>query len=345
MAQDENRVDGASDVTPNPFAIANDIATPPTEPTAKSHTKPRTKAKAQPSPISNSTHATARHVVGDVHSINRAQEADMADSEPVARSNGASNASLLEGASPTALAPGSAPVPPPEQSTPNGSTGRKPKPRKRPAVVRFTPPPDAEDMEGLFDDPLLGDGLTEPDNLLSVSFGKPKNKFIRVHPDKSYRRRAYVYGHKDDGEYGEKYYIIDHKMLKHMREDAQPCVLAAYVDRAGNPGIWVLKLPRVDQKDCTAWQTARMAARRCIDIWGKPMWTGRGYKVRPAAAGYAADPDWSKLPSFEELCSLAVGESGVIKGFDHPIYRDNIGLPPVDEIESSDDGSADDEMA
>jgi hypothetical protein len=219
----------------------------------------------------------------------------------------------------------------------------KPKSDKQSTIVKFTPPPDAEDIAGLFDDPLLGDGLTDPDELLSVPLGRPKSKFIRVHPDKDYRRRAHVYVNKVDGEYGEEYYIVDPKMLKHMREDVQPCVLVTYIDRAGNPGIWLLKLPRDDQKDCTAWQTARMAARKCIDIWGKPAWTGRAYKVRPAAAGYAADPDWSKLPPFEKLLSLALREGGVIRSPDHPAYRDTIGLPPEEEIESG--GPTDDEVA
>jgi hypothetical protein len=153
-----------------------------------------------------------------------------------------------------------------------------------------------------------------------------------------------VFIRKEEDQIGEDYFLIDSPMLKHMKEDAQPVVLAVYVDRDNNPGIWVLKLPRADQDDHPVWKSARMAARKCIDVWGKPKWTGRGYKVRPAAAGYAAAPPWSKLPPFETLLSLATGDDGIIRGFDHPAYRDNIGLPPLDELESTDDRSDDDEV-
>jgi hypothetical protein len=46
------------------------------------------------------------------------------------------------------------------------------------------------------------------------------------------------------------------KILKHMRDVAQPAVLATYVDRDGNPGIWVLKLPRDDPR------TAALSCRK-----------------------------------------------------------------------------------
>jgi hypothetical protein len=298
---------------------------------------------------SDAAHAADRHAADDARPTNRATtaEANMAK-ESLKHTTSASEAPapFLDETSPVALAAASAAVCPPEQPASSGGSNagvRKSKSGKA-TVVRFTPPLDAEDMTGLFDDPLLGDGLTDPEELLSVSLGKPKGKFVRVHPDKNFRRRAYVFVRKEEGEFGEEFFIIDKSMVKHMKEDAQPVVLAVYVDRANNPGIWVLKLPRPDQEDHPVWKSARMAARKCIDIWGKPMWTGRGYKVRPAAAGYAADPPWCKLPSFEELLSLAAGPDGIIKSFEHPVYRDNIGLPPLEELESTDDGSDDDEV-
>jgi hypothetical protein len=64
----------------------------------------------------------------------------------------------------------------------------------------------------------------------------------------------------------------------------------------------------------------------------------RAYISRDAQPGYAPDPDWTKLPPYEELVALAVGEHGVIVSEDHPIYRDLIGAAdgPADEDEDED---------
>ena len=46
-------------------------------------------------------------------------------------------------------------------------------------------------------------------------------------------------------------------------------------------------------------------------------------------SGYAPDPDYSKLPPFDELVRLAFGEHGVIRDRNHPIYRELFGAPPI----------------
>jgi hypothetical protein len=43
--------------------------------------------------------------------------------------------------------------------------------------------------------------------------------------------------------------------------------------------------------------------------------------------GYAPDPDWSKLPPFNDLVKLAFGEHGVIHDTSHPVYRELFGMP------------------
>lgn len=50
--------------------------------------------------------------------------------------------------------------------------------------------------------------------------------------------------------------------------------------------------------------------------------------TRDAQPGYAPDPDFSKLPPFNELVRLAFGEQGIIRDKSHPIYRELYGIRP-----------------
>jgi hypothetical protein len=61
----------------------------------------------------------------------------------------------------------------------------------------------------------------------------------------------------------------------------------------------------------------------------KLLWVGRSFVWREARPGYAPDPDWSKLPSFEELLVKAFGPQGIIRDTSHPVYRNLIGEKPL----------------
>jgi hypothetical protein len=78
------------------------------------------------------------------------------------------------------------------------------------------------------------------------------------------------------------------------------------------------------EKDQMAWSTARSAARDALTKWTKIVWLGSKYDTREAQPGYADDPNWSKLPTFERLVELAFGAHGVIRDEEHPVYRDHI---------------------
>ena len=72
--------------------------------------------------------------------------------------------------------------------------------------------------------------------------------------------------------------------------------------------------------------TARAAARPASR--GGSNWCGSTSVSNPRALpGYAPDPDFSKLPPFNDLVKLGFGEYGVIRDTTHPIYRELFGMP------------------
>ena len=192
-------------------------------------------------------------------------------------------------------------------------------------IVSPSPTPnDASDIEALWLDPALGDGLTDT-NWHTIPVDKPKD-FFRVHPDPDYRRRTEIYAHKTEGQIETAYYILGPKMRGRLQE-ARPCVLVTCIYRDGSPRLWAIMFPREGEKDNTAWSSARSAARTAIDKWVKLVWAGRSYLTRDALPGYAPDPDWTKLPAFNELVKAAFGPHGVIQDTTHPIYRELMGAP------------------
>ena len=204
-------------------------------------------------------------------------------------------------------------------------TGKKPNEKPKLELVdRPTTPNDALDIESLWSDPALGDGLTDT-HLHLVPVDKPKD-FFRVHSDPGYRRRTEMYIHKVEGEIEKSYFILGPKM-KGRVEEARPCILVTCIYRDGSPRIWPITLPREGEKDNSAWSTARSSARIAIDKWVKLVWVKRSYQTRDAQPGYAPDPDWTKLPPFNELVKAAFGAYGIMGDTDHPIYRDLLGAP------------------
>ena len=185
-------------------------------------------------------------------------------------------------------------------------------------------PDDADDIEKLWHDPQLGDGITNT-HWHTIPIGKPRD-FFRVHPDGDFRRRADVYTHKTEETIEETHYILDPAMRGRI-EEARSAVIITCVYRDGSPRLWPIPFPRAGEKDNSAWTSARSAARDAIGKWLRIVWSKRSYVTREALPGYAPDPDWGKLPSFNDLVKLAFGEHGIIRDTSHPIYRELMGAP------------------
>jgi hypothetical protein len=196
-------------------------------------------------------------------------------------------------------------------------------------------PADASDLSDLWFDPALGDGLTDT-FLNDVPVSKPKD-FFRVNPDPNYRRQTEVYTHKPEGQIEEQHFIIAKPMQGRIPE-ARPATIVVCIYRDGSLRLWPLKRAKTGEKDNDAWVSARKAARDAMTRWVRLVWVRRTYDWRAAQPGYAPDPDWSKLPTFDQLILGAFGPHGIIRDVNHPIYRDLMGTAP----QKVDDDGADD---
>jgi hypothetical protein len=193
--------------------------------------------------------------------------------------------------------------------------------------------PDATDIEALWLDQKLGDGIVDV-SYHTVPVGKPRDYF-RVVTDPAYRRRTEIYVHKPEGVIDEVSYIVAPSM-RGLVIEAQPCTLVTAVYRDGSPRIWPIKFPRDGERDNEAWVSARSAAKAAMERWVKLLWVRRAYLTRDAQPGYAPEPDFSKLPPFNELVRLAFGDHGIIRDKSHAIYRELYGIKP--ETASDDAG-------
>jgi hypothetical protein len=195
-------------------------------------------------------------------------------------------------------------------------------------------PADAKDIESLFLDPGLGDDITTA-HIHSVPVGKPKDYF-RTGPAE-YGRRCEMYVHKVENIVEVRYFIIAPSMKGHI-EEARLATLVTVVNREGQPKIWPIPSPREGEADNNAWITARSCAKTGCDRWVKLKWSCGAYSTKDAQPGYAPDPDFSKLPPFEELFHLAFGETGIIRDGNHFMYREVMGYPQAkpDDLDAGD---------
>jgi hypothetical protein len=74
-----------------------------------------------------------------------------------------------------------------------------------------------------------------------------------------------------------------------------------------------------------------------MDKWVRLVWRRGVYDTRDPSSGYAPDPDWSKLPPFDELVRLAFGEHEIIRDREHRIVRDLFGMAPKQQSDDDTD--------
>jgi hypothetical protein len=197
------------------------------------------------------------------------------------------------------------------------------------------PPEDALDIDSLWLDPKLGDGLVDV-HPHKIPIDKPKD-FFRVVKDPKYRRLTEIYTFKPEGQIEETHYLIA-KSMRGRIEEARLCTLVTCVYRDGSVRLWPLKLPKDGERDNEAWVSARSAAKAAMEKWVKLVWVRRSYLTRDARPGYAPDPDCSKLLPFDEYVGLAVGAHGIIRDDQHRMYLDLFGAPPKKNENDGDDG-------
>jgi hypothetical protein len=184
-------------------------------------------------------------------------------------------------------------------------------------------PPDAADLAGIFDQTEAGDDPLTTETQSYVPVGRPKDFFMTC-PDRAYRQSCDLVTIKSENVVGVQFYLVD-KPMKGKIEDARPCVLVTVVDRSGQPRLWPIPSPRSDERDNAAWSSSRAGAREGMTRWVKLRWKGKAFALTAADAGYAPPPDFSKLPSFEELVHLAFGKNGIIRDESHSAYRELVG--------------------
>jgi len=130
-------------------------------------------------------------------------------------------------------------------------------------------------------------------------------------------------------------YLVD-KPMSGLIDKARKSVIVTTIYRDGTVRLWPIPSPNPGEKDNAAWSTARMAAKLAMDHWVSLVWKARSYATRQALEGYAPEPDWSAVPPFEDLITLAFGNDGIIRNKTHHIYTEQIGAPSKSDDDAGD---------
>jgi hypothetical protein len=192
-------------------------------------------------------------------------------------------------------------------------------------VVAF--PDDAFDIESMYVDPLIpGGAITRVTQKVSV--GRPnKEVFYRSHPDDSHHRTVYLIVEASANSSDEISYWVDPRIAGELAYDAKYFSLSTLIDREGNVRLCRARLPKQGEKDNLYAETLRIAIQMAKEYWVRMIpnqITGRYDTVR-ADRGYAEDPDWSKVPPFDELMTSAFSPDGIIRRLDHSVVNKLMG--------------------
>jgi len=197
---------------------------------------------------------------------------------------------------------------------------------------------DTDDIEALWEDDGLGDPLAVT-HIHQIDIDKPRD-FFWAHPDRKYRKKTWVYVHKPEKVFKPQYFIVD-KPMRDKVPQARPCTLIVVVDRAGVPRILPLFSPRPGENDYDAWITLRSVVRESFTQWVRLVWVNGGYQSIVADKGYAPEPDFSRLPTFNKMIKLAFGPDGIRRDEENRAYRSCFGKAAKEPDDLASDGEED----
>lgn len=156
--------------------------------------------------------------------------------------------------------------------------------------------------------------------------GRPKGKFLRVHPDKAYRQPG-VLTYKDPDNPDDVYYVSpDLEIPDEYGVSLSVTDLYAGVSHDGTYFIW-----NVNRSDTPWFRSAQKAVNACMGDWFKVVGRkGPNIYDLYEPADSIPQPDWSGLPSFDDMLVSAF-ESRMIEDLNHPLLRKARGYCDSDE--------------
>ena len=151
--------------------------------------------------------------------------------------------------------------------------------------------------------------------LTHVPVGKPsKQKFVRVHLDKSYHFECALLKLEDD----DRPYLISPDIAHTVGQDIKQVILKLAIDRQGNIFLWPVP-PRQEDGNENMWnQSHREIAALAESFWvrlasNRAIGAYEPYK----AQGEIPDPIWPDIP-LDDILEIAFGSSHVIMDREHP---------------------------
>lgn len=142
----------------------------------------------------------------------------------------------------------------------------------------------------------------------------PKQAWIRVHPDLSFRRDMHLLELRDDREV----YGVTAAVAPYATEEIYPVTLFAATTRQGSIFLWPCRLPGADGRDLDWYRSARLAAEQAQRCWVRVTanLSAGSYDVAVPLVGYPP-PEWPEL-SFRQMLEIAF-RGKLIKTLDHPV--------------------------
>jgi hypothetical protein len=175
---------------------------------------------------------------------------------------------------------------------------------------------DFEDLTALRLDSSYTNGMSVARVLTTVPCHKPpRDQFVRVHPGEDYRMVALIHEREED----RSIYLLDQGIEDDFPGRISHAVIYTAITRSGVVFLWPAKLS-VGGEPNTWNDTAQAAARRAMGAWirVKSNQIAKSYEVIEAR-GVIAIPDWSAVPCFKRLLTLAFPPAKVVKDENHPL--------------------------